>query len=98
MDDGTLNSWGAPYEGSHFALFEAGHQYNPLDVESCKGMIQMEEDGRQMAIREGLARGVMPTDERAKEVGPNLPNWMRKVKKTFDPNAVSDANNYISAE
>jgi glycolate oxidase len=98
MDDGTLNSWGAPYEGSHFALFEAGHQYNPLDEASCQGMVRMEADGREMVMRNNLAGFGVPTEERAKVIGPNFPNWMRQIKKTFDPNAVADSQSYISAK
>jgi glycolate oxidase len=98
MDDGTLNSWGAPYEGAHFALFEAGHQYNPLDEKSCQGMVQMETDGRELAIKAHLTGLSRPTDERAKTIGPDFPNWMRQVKKAFDPNTISDPKNYISAE
>jgi glycolate oxidase len=98
MDDGVLNSWGAPYEGTHFALYEAGHQYNPQDDSSCKGMVQMEIDGREMAVKNTLAGvlwGPFPGSER---VGPNYRNWMRKIKDAFDPDEIAESLTYAQVQ
>lgn len=96
MDDGTLNSWGAPYEGTHFALYEAGHQYNPLDDESCKGMQQMERDGRELSVKNHLAGALWGAPEGNELIGPNFRSWMRKIKATLDPDRIAEPGTYGS--
>ena len=102
MEDGTLNSWGTSFEGSHFALFECGQQYSSINMESIKGRQQMEQEGFEICYNtpfsfSWVARG----EEFLSRIGPtccNFHDWMRKIKKTFDPNCVSDPMNYIPAE
>jgi glycolate oxidase len=102
MDDGTYNNWGVTYEGAHFALLEGGYQYDPIDKESCKGFVQMGQEGSEIAFKTpigGLAWISM--GEMMKVLGPacgNFPNWMRQIKKAFDPNTAADPIGYISAE
>ena len=45
VDDGTLNNWAITYEGSHFALFECGHQFSSIDSDSIKGYNEMMAEG-----------------------------------------------------
>jgi glycolate oxidase len=102
MNDGTYNNWGVTYEGAHFGLLEGGYQYNPLHEESIKGMMEMIEEGSEIALKTpvgGLAWTAIGA--RAKELGPhvgNPQNWMLRIKKAFDPNTASDPVGYISAE
>ena len=98
MDDGVLNSWGAPYEGTHFALYEAGHQYNPQDDASCQGMVQMEIDGREMAVKNTLAGALWGKFEGNERVGPNYRNWMRSIKAAWDPEELADPGSYTSGK
>ena len=62
----------------------------------------MGQEGREIAFKTpvgGLAWTAM--GERAKELGPycgNFHNWMRKIKKAFDPNTASDPSGYTSAD
>jgi hypothetical protein len=102
MDDGTLNSWGVPFEGAHFALFECGHQFNPLDEKSCNGMRQMQQDGMEICLKTPFSISWASLGaEDLNLVGPlcqNYPVWMRKIKKAFDPRTVSDPTGYTSAE
>jgi len=92
MDDGSTNSWGAPYEGAHLALFEAGHPYDPLDEKSVKGMQQMEKEGFAINLKYHLA-GTGSRDDPAvgESIGPHFFNWMMKIRKTLDPNTVCDS-------
>ncbi len=102
MDDGTLNSWGAPFEGTHFSLFECGHQFSPTDAESIKGMEEMGIEGMETTLKTPFAMswGIF-MDERVKELGPlcyNLQDWLKKIKRAFDPDTVSDPVGYVSAD
>jgi glycolate oxidase len=100
--DGTNNMWGVSFEGSHFALFECGHMYNPLDEESSIGTQTMLDEGEQIQLKTPLAISWMAMgDEQVQKVGPlcgNVQNWQRQIKRTFDPNTVSDIAGYISPD
>ena len=91
LDDGSTNSWGAPYEGSHLALYEAGHPYNPMDEKSAKGMQQMEKDGQELALKNNLAGAGMAVPAVVNSIGPRFPEWQAKIKKLFDPKTLFDA-------
>jgi glycolate oxidase len=100
-DDGTYNSWQVPYEGAHLALFECGHFAGPEDEESCRGMLQMIEEGVEMTLKTPLALNWMAAGPFLKVYGPacgNFQNWMRKIKKAFDPNDAADPSWYISGK
>jgi len=102
MEDGTLNSWGVSFEGTHFALFECGQQYSAINMESIKGRQQMENEGFEICYKTPFSFSwVARCEEFLKRIGPtccNFHDWMRKIKKNFDPNCVSDPMNYIPAE
>jgi glycolate oxidase len=97
MEDGTLNSWGAPYEGSHLGLVECGHQFSSIDDTSINGMADMIGDGIRICLKTPLALNWSFFG--AELVGPqcyNFHNWMRVIKRTFDPNLLADSSHYIS--
>lgn len=101
MDDGTLNSWMVPCEGSHFAVVEAGHVFNSIDEKSIGGMGQMVHEGREKCAETPFNLSWAIQGDEVKKYGPscsNYPHWMRKIKKAFDPNNISDPWGYISAE
>jgi glycolate oxidase len=99
-NDGIYHNWGVTYEGGHWALLEGGYPYNPLDDEAVRLMVQMNNEGDETALKlpvGGLAWTA--AGPKIDVMGPmcgNFQNFMRKVKKAFDPNAVSYG--YISAE
>ena len=102
MDDGTLNSWGVPMEGTHMALFECGAQFNSTNDESISGMEEMMKEGKEICLKTPFSYSwaVRGTEELDK-LGPlcfNYQNWMRKIKKAFDPNTASDPTGYIMTE
>jgi glycolate oxidase len=100
-DDGTYNSWGTVYEGSHFALVECGHEYDPADKESTKGMAEMVEEGTQISLTTPFSLSWTASGPKEKKVAPlcyNFDRWKRKIKQTLDPNMVSDATRYAPEE
>ena len=102
VNDGTYNSWGSTFEGAHLALVECGQLFSATDKESAEGMEEMRLEGLQISLKTplGLSWSVRG-DEVSKVVGPacgNFQNWMRKIKKVFDPNTASETVCYISAE
>ena len=102
MDDGTLNSWGIGFEGTHFALFECGQQYSSIDMDSIRGRAEMEQEGWEICYKTPFSFSwVGRGDEFLSRLGPeccNFHEWMRRIKQTFDPNTVSDPMNYISPQ
>jgi len=101
-DDGTNNMWGVPFEGGHWSIFECGHNYDPCDKASFESMVKMMDEGEEIGIKVPLGPFLRGTgDEGANKYGPirhNFHNWMRKIKKTFDPNTAIDPTNYIWAD
>ncbi len=101
-DDGTNNMWGVPFEGGHWAICECGHFYDPSDKDSYGAMEQMMIEGRDIGMNTPLGPFLMGVSERGANVyGPlrhNFHLWMRKIKKSFDPNTVSDPTQYISPD
>ena len=101
LDDGTYNTWGVVWEGGHFAHYECGHQFDPGDEKSRQYTGEMIEEGMQTVLSVPFAIAGMAFGDLSKVVGPlcyNFPDWLRKIKKTFDPNNVSDATTYIPPE
>jgi glycolate oxidase len=98
-NDGTNNMWGVPFEGGHWSIFECGHNYDPTDKASFNSMLEMMDEGEEIGLRVPLGPFLRGTgDEGANKYGPlryNFHNWMKKVKKAFDPNTASDPVNYI---
>jgi glycolate oxidase len=102
MDDGTINNWAVTFEGSHFALAECGHPFSSIDEFSFKGMQEMVVEGEDQCMKAPYAWTWTANGPAVYEtVGPascNYHTWMRKIKKTFDPNNVGDEKRYIAAE
>jgi hypothetical protein len=102
MDDGTINNWAVTFEGSHFALAECGHPFSSIDETSIKGMQEMVVAGEEQCMKAPYAWSWTANGPQVYEmVGPacyNYHTWMRKIKKSFDPNNVGDEARYIAAE
>ncbi|MFA5308940.1 MAG: FAD-binding oxidoreductase [Dehalococcoidales bacterium] len=106
-DDGTYNSWGSTFENAHLALFECGHWFDPLDEASTKGATELIGDGIKISLSTpfsltwGTSGGMIFGLKSQPPIGPlcyNYHEWMRKIKKAFDPNTASDPEGYISPE
>jgi glycolate oxidase len=105
MDDGTYNSWGVAWEGSHYGHFECGHIYNPLDAESASGMAEMIIEGAEVSFKTPFNLSWAPwaliiaadIDKIGSECC-NFQDWLRRIKNTFDPESASDSGQYISPD
>jgi glycolate oxidase len=98
MNDGTYNNWGVVYEGGHLGVIEGGYSFSSTDGKAFKGFAEMVQEGTELALKTPLGYGWMAMGGMAKVYGPQLCNvheWMRQIKKTFDPNTVSDPLGYI---
>ncbi len=102
MNDGTNTMWGVAFEGAHFALCECGHLFDPTNEEAFESADEMMKEAAEIKLKRPIAISwAIMTEPTVKELGPlcgNLQDWMRKIKKVFDPNGVSDPSGYISAE
>ena len=101
MDDGTDNNWMLMFEGGHYAETESLLEYDPTNPESVMGAGQYMQEGLGLSLQKPLNASFFAMGPFLPAVGPacgNYQNWMRKIKKAFDPNAVSDPSMYISAE
>lgn len=99
------NVWGSNlYEqatiGSHH---EPLYQYDPFDIESTKAAIKLGFDSVGAAITEGVGLGFF---ENAGEMAHSMTSphahdfhkYMKKVKRTFDPNTACDPHGYCEPE
>ena len=69
--------------------------------EVAKAMMEFMEIARKTAIEGHFGTTYVMGDKDHDMVGPHTSNynlWLRMVKKTYDPNGVSDPNTYISAK
>jgi len=92
MEDGTINNWAVTYENGHMGLFECGHQYDPIDDESCKGMQAMVKEGMELCFKTPFPLGwsFFPPAVIGPHCG-NFQNWTHALKKVLDPNMAIDA-------
>jgi glycolate oxidase len=102
FNDGTLNNWSITYEGSHFALFECGYQFSSIDMDSINGYNKMMAEGFDNCYNTPFSLSwAVFGEEQMPRIGPACGNhhlWMKKIKKAFDPNTVSDPLMYISGD
>jgi glycolate oxidase len=95
-------AWMTSYESGHYFHMEAPTFFDQTNEESVKGMGEYLEESNQMDLLKHL--GVpffIEGDALHDEWGPHLMNyhhWLRKIKKAFDPNEVSDSGFYISGK
>ena len=97
MDDGDDNCWMMPYEGGRYAHCEGLTLYDPTDEESIRGAGEVSQEGTRIAM-EALLPCPLVIGPALEMIGPTLFNfhiWMHKIKRTFDPNSVSDSSFYV---
>jgi glycolate oxidase len=84
--------------GGHCEMLITGTVKTP---EANKAMMDFMEISKKVAIEGHFGTGYVWGDKDHDLFGPPTSNyhlWLRKVKKTFDPNGLSEANSYISAK
>ena len=87
------------WHGGHCELLVQG--INSGSTEAVNEIGQFGKIIQKTLVEGHFGTGYAAGDEEHNYFGPHTSNyhvWMRKVKKTFDPNATSDANTYISAK
>jgi glycolate oxidase len=107
IDRGLLHSDGTdPFvqsiEHGHLGHGEMLIRYDPNNPESAAAAREIFMTANRTAVERkfGVPHHVW-SDEVHDMYGPHASNytkWMRKIKKTFDPNAASDSGHYISAK
>jgi glycolate oxidase len=101
-DDGMYNNWATAIEGGHWGHYEGPPATDPTNEETSIIKAQYDAEAAQATLVAPLSCAwVAVGQENAKIFSPlcgHYDTWMRKIKKAFDPNCVSDPANYISAE
>ena len=99
VDDAADDAWGGPYEQGRFGHLEELYMYDPADPESAKGAMEYLAEADQAIVRRSLGQPIGALPGQVDTVyGPaclNFQNWVRKLKRAFDPNMASDSNFYI---
>lgn len=88
------------YEQGLYAHWESNIHYDPTDPESIEAAVQVVQAGIETVIKEQFCP-LLISGPLTPILGPmlgNLHTWIRKIKKTFDPNTVSDPSWYGAAE
>jgi len=73
--------------------------YDPSDPESAKGAVEYVAETDEAVLQGSLGQpiGILPS-QAVNVYGPacfNYQDWMRRIKKAFDPNIASDPAFYI---
>ncbi len=93
-------AWMTSYEGGHFYHFEAPTMFDQTNEQSVEGMAEYMELSNKLDLVKHLGAPFFVEGDKNHELfGPYMMNyhlWLRKIKKAFDPNNVSDSGFYIS--
>ena len=104
LDDGDP-TWIQPYEaGSVGGHGEIPVRFDPCDPEAVKAAAELASVSNKLLLEQKLGTGLFEggldyRDEIHDSAGPKCLNyhiWMRKIKKTFDPNLVSESSFYTT--
>jgi glycolate oxidase len=100
LDDGT-DPFVQSLENGHQGHAELLIRFNPKDPNGMKAQMELAKAANKIAIECHFGvPGHCFGDAAHDQYGPNTTNyhlWLRKLKKTFDPNATSDSTHYITA-
>jgi hypothetical protein len=76
--------------------------FSPIDEESWQAAADMAAEGKDISLNTPLCSSwVAVGNPIAREMGPHISNfqeWMKKIKKAFDPNNASDPSGYIAVD
>ena len=99
MDDGVENAWALLYEDGNFGHLEMVNFYDPADPASRVPFEQAMSESNDRMISDCLGIPFAAGGDRMADLlGPHIMNyhhWLRKIKKTFDPNVAADPAAYI---
>ena len=100
-DEGE-GAWVTSYEHGQFYHCEIPTMYDQADPNSVKGTVEFMEKSNELDLVKHLGIPFFIEGDKYHDwYGPHCMNyhiWLRKIKKTFDPNATADSGFYISAK
>ena len=93
-----------PFEDGYTFHMETPCRHDPCDRESIKAAIELGEVSIKAGVEKNLAIGMFDGldslhDQVHDIAGPRCLNyhlWMKKIKKAFDPNLVSESSSYTT--
>ena len=100
-DDGGDLAWGGAYQHGRFGHLEEIIMYDFQDADSLKGADEYVEESAQATIEKSLGQPISIVRGMAEHFGPTSCDyhiWMRRIKKSFDPNITADPSFYIEPE
>ena len=102
LDDRAENAWAVPYENTHFGHTEEIIHYDPAEPDSYRAagecLYNAFGASKDQALGTPFACGTNLVHELFGPTAMNYHLWLRKIKKTFDPNTASDPSAYILPE
>ena len=92
-----------PYNDAYYFHMETPVRYDPCDAEAVKAAVELGGLSVKAGVEANLAIGMFDSamgfrDNVHKVAGPrclNYDEWMRKIKKAFDPNLVAEYSFYV---
>lgn len=102
VNDGPENFWGGPEEQNRYCHWEGLFMYDPADAKSLKSAAEHATREVEAGIKNKLGVPIASnTYELVEILGPHHSNyhvWLKKIKKTFDPDNLSDHSFYVKPE
>jgi glycolate oxidase len=102
VDDGADNGWGVMYEHGHMGHMDQIVLADPTNPAAGKGLRGFMEESWRICIEKPCGWPQTVMGDRANDLfGPRTSNyhlWARRIKKTFDPNGLSESTHYITAK
>jgi glycolate oxidase len=98
-DGGDYLTW--THEHGHLGHAEMLVQFSTQNPEALKAIGYFQAEAVNIALNTHYGVPHQASGDRHNMIGPYASNyhiWMKKIKKTFDPNEVSDPSSYISAK
>lgn len=93
--------WGGPYARNRYAHFEQVYYYDPTDPVGRESNKKYRERTERSVAENKLGIPLVASAEARERLGPSYDNyhlWTKRVKKTIDPENLSDHTNYVMPE
>jgi glycolate oxidase len=94
--------WITSYESGHYFHIESPTMFDQTNKTSVEGMGEYMKENNNFDLLKHLGAPFFVEGDKMHDIfGPNMMNyhnWLRKIKKAFDPNGIADSGFYISAK
>lgn len=101
LDDDGVGGLSISIEYGHLGASGIEASYDPTDPESRQATVQIAIEASRLGLEKYKYTLPATSAEEHDLLGPQLSNyhlWLRKIKKAFDPNVVSDPSHYIKPQ